>query len=93
MLKPLDNRVVLKRIAAEQKVGSIVVVKNAAEKPRGEVIEIGSGRLTSAGTFVPLQVARGDKVIFDEGAVQAVVKQGEEELLVVNADGLLAVVQ
>lgn len=93
MLKPLENRVVLKRLVGEKMVGGIVVVKNASEKPRGEVLAVGPGRLLSSGAFASVPVTVGDKVLFDEGAVQAAVKEGSEEVLVVNADGLLAVEQ
>ena len=92
-IKPLEDRIVIKSIEAEQTTASgLVIPDTAKEKPQeGEVIAVGPGRVDDNGNRVPLDVSVGDKVIFSKyGGTE--VKYGGEELLILSARDVLAVV-
>ncbi len=92
-IKPLEDRIVLKAIEAEQTTASgLVIPDTAKEKPQeGEVIAVGPGRIDDNGNRVPLDVAVGDKVIFSKyGGTE--VKYSGEEFLILSARDILAVV-
>ncbi len=92
-IKPLEDRLVIKAIEAEQTTASgLVIPDTAKEKPQeGEVIAVGPGRVDDNGNRVPLDVSVGDKVIFSKyGGTE--VKYGGEELLILSARDVLAVV-
>ena len=93
-LRPLQDRVIIKRLDNERTTASgIVIPESAAEKPdQGEVVAVGSGKKTDNGTLIALEVKVGDKVLFGKYAGQAVKVDGEE-LLVINEDDILAVVE
>ena len=93
-LRPLQDRVIIKRLANERTTASgIVIPESAAEKPdQGEVVAVGPGKKTDNGTLIALEVKVGDKVLFGKYAGQAVKVDGEE-LLVINEDDILAVVE
>ena len=92
-IRPLHDRVVVKRVEAEEKTASgIVLPGSAAEKPDvGEVIAVGEGRRNKAGERVALDVKVGDKVIFGKYAGQTVKVDGEE-LLVMREEDIMGVV-
>ena len=92
-IKPLEDRIVIKQVEAEQTTASgLVIPDTAKEKPQeGEVVAVGPGRIDDNGNRVPLDVAVGDKVIYSKyGGTE--VKFGGEELLVLSARDVLAVV-
>jgi len=92
-IKPLEDRVVVKPLDAEQTTASgLVIPDTAKEKPQeGEVLAIGPGRIDDNGNRVPLDVAIGDKVIYSKyGGTE--VKYGGEEYLILSARDVLAVV-
>ncbi len=92
-IKPLEDRIVLKAVEAEQTTASgLVIPDTAKEKPQeGEVIAVGPGRVNDAGTRIPLDVAVGDKVLFSKyGGTE--IKHGGEEYLILSARDILAVV-
>lgn len=92
-IKPLEDRIVLKAIEAEQTTASgLVIPDTAKEKPQeGKVVAVGPGRIDDNGNRVPLDVAVGDKVIFSKyGGTE--VKYGGEDLLILSARDILAVV-
>jgi chaperonin GroES len=92
-IKPLEDRLVIKAVEAEQTTASgLVIPDTAKEKPQeGEVIAVGPGRVDDNGNRVPLDVSVGDKVIFSKyGGTE--VKYGGEELLILSARDVLAVV-
>lgn len=93
-IRPLHDRVLVKRLESEHNTASgIVIPESAAEKPdQGEVIAAGAGVRLQDGKLRPLEVKAGDKVLFDKYAGQSV-KIGGEELLVVRETDILAVVQ
>jgi chaperonin GroES len=92
-IKPLEDRLVIKAVEAEQTTASgLVIPDTAKEKPQeGEVIAVGPGRVDDNGNRVPLDVSVGDKVIFSKyGGTE--VKYGGEERLILSARDVLAVV-
>jgi chaperonin GroES len=93
-LRPLHDRVIVKRIDSETKTASgIVIPDNAAEKPdQGEVLAVGPGRRNDEGKIIPLNVAVGDRVLFGKYSGQTVKVEGDE-LLVMKEDDLFAVVE
>lgn len=92
-IKPLEDRIVIKAIEAEQTTASgLVIPDTAKEKPQeGEVVAVGPGRIDDNGNRVPLDVAIGDKVIFSKyGGTE--IKYDGDELLILSARDILAVV-
>ena len=92
-LKPLGDRVVLKFCEAEEATKSGLLLTSAAqEKPQiAEVIAIGPGKITDNGTFAPMTVKVGDKVIASKYAGTAVKLEGTE-YTILSEDDILAVV-
>ena len=93
-ISPLHDRVLVRREEEETKTaGGIVLPGSAAEKPsRGEVIAVGNGKITENGDVRPLDVKAGDKVIFGQYAGSTVKVEGEELLIMSEAE-ILAVVE
>lgn len=93
-IRPLHDRVLVRREEEETKTaGGIVLPGSAAEKPsRGEVIAVGNGKITENGDVRPLDVKAGDKVIFGQYAGSTVKVEGEELLIMSEAE-ILAVVE
>ena len=90
-IKPLEDRIVIRQVEAEQTTASgLVIPDTAKEKPQeGEVVSVGPGRIDDNGNRVPLDVAVGDVVIYSKyGGTE--VKYGGEELLVLSARDILA---
>jgi chaperonin GroES len=90
-IKPLEDRIVVKPLEAEQTTASgLVIPDTAKEKPQeGEVLAVGPGRIDDNGNRVPLDVAVGDKVIYSKyGGTE--VKYGGEEYLILSARDVLA---
>ncbi|WP_027878231.1 co-chaperone GroES [Meiothermus cerbereus] len=92
MLRPLGDRVVVKRIEEEAKTkGGIVLPDTAKEKPqKGKVIAVGSGRVLDNGTKLPLEVKEGDTVVFAKYGGTEIEIDGEEYIILSERD-LLAV--
>ena len=93
-LRPLNDRIVIKRSDPELKTASgIVIPDSAGEKPeQGEVIAAGPGKRNDKGDFVALTVKAGDKVIFGKYSGQTVKLDGNE-LLVIREEDVLAIVE
>ena len=92
-IKPLEDRLVIKVVEAEQTTASgLVIPDTAKEKPQeGEVLAVGPGRIDDNGNRVPLDVNVGDKIIFSKyGGTE--VKYDGDELLILSARDVLAVV-
>ena len=92
-IKPLEDRIVVKSLEAEQTTASgLVIPDTAKEKPQeGEVLAVGPGRIDDKGNRVPLDVAVGDKVIYSKyGGTE--VKYAGEEYLILSARDILAIV-
>ena len=93
-IRPLHDRVVIRRVEEETKTaGGILLPGSAAEKPaQGEIIAVGNGQVTDNGTVRPLDVKVGDKVLFGTYAGTTVKVQGEE-LLIMKESDILAVLE
>jgi len=87
-LQPLDDRVVLKRLEAEQKTaGGIILPDNAKEKPqRGQVVAVGAGKLLDSGKRATPDVKAGDTVLFGKYSGTEVKVEGEEYLILRESD-------
>ncbi|HCE41836.1 co-chaperone GroES [Alloalcanivorax profundimaris] len=93
-IRPLHDRVLVRREEEETKTaGGIVLPGSAAEKPsRGEVIAAGNGKIQDSGEVRPLDVKVGDKVIFGQYSGNTVKVEGEELLIMSEAE-ILAVIE
>ena len=93
-LRPLHDRVIVKRLDNETKTASgIVLPDNAAEKPdQGEVLAVGPGKKNDKGDVVAMQVKVGDRVLFGKYSGQTVKVDGDE-LLVMREEDLFAIVE
>ncbi|HWU34049.1 MAG TPA: co-chaperone GroES [Methylovorus sp.] len=93
-IRPLHDRVIVKRLEEERKTASgIVIPDTAAEKPdQGEIIAVGPGKKDDSGKAIALDVKVGDKVLFGKYAGQAVKVNGEE-VLVLREEDILGVVE
>ncbi len=93
-IRPLHDRVVIKRLEAEEKTASgIVLPGSAAEKPdMGEVIAVGNGKILENGERRLLEVKKGDKVLFGKYSGQTVKVDGEE-LLVMREEDIMGIVE
>ncbi len=92
--RPLHDRVVLRRITPEEKTsGGIIIPDTAREKPmEGEVVAVGPGARDEQGSIVALEVKAGDRVLFGKWSGTEVKLDGEELLIMKEAD-LLGVVE
>ena len=86
--RPLHDRVVVKRAEAETKsTGGIIIPETAGEKPQqGEVIAVGAGARDESGKIVPLDVKKGDKILFGKWSGTEVKIDGEELLIMKESD-------
>lgn len=93
-LRPLHDRVIVKRMENETTTASgIVIPDSAAEKPdQGEILAVGTGKKNDKGEISPMSVKVGDRVLFGKYSGQTVKIHGEE-LLVMKEDDLFAVVE
>ncbi|MDX1706390.1 co-chaperone GroES [Pseudidiomarina sp.] len=94
-LRPLHDRVIIKRSEAETKsAGGIVLTGSAAEKStRGEVVAVGNGRILDNGEVKALDVKVGDKVLFNESYGVKTQKIDGEEYLIMSESDILAIVE
>jgi chaperonin GroES len=92
-LRPLHDRVIIKRLEEERKTASgIVIPDTAAEKPdQGEVLAVGPGKKNEDGKLVPVDVKVGDKVLFGKYSGTTVRVEGDE-ILVMREEDIMAVV-
>ncbi len=93
-IRPLHDRVVVRRLEEETTTaGGIVLPDSAAEKPsQGEVLAIGTGKILDNGEVRPLDVSKGDKVIFGQYGGSTVKIDGEE-LLILNESEIFGVLE
>ena len=93
-LRPLHDRVIVKRLDQETKTASGLIIPDAAaEKPdQGEILAVGNGKVQDNGTLRALEVQVGDRVLFGKYSGQTVKVDGDE-LLVMKEEDLFAVVE
>src|SRR5512136_1291975 len=93
-IKPLQDRIVIKRIEEEEKTkGGIIIPDSAKEKPQeGRVVAVGDGKTLDSGQKAPLTVKPGDKILFGKYSGTEIKIDGEEHLIM-REDDVLAIVQ
>ncbi|CAJ1186519.1 Co-chaperonin GroES (HSP10) [Companilactobacillus paralimentarius DSM 13238 = JCM 10415] len=93
MLKPLGDRVIVTVDKEEEKtVGGIVLANNAKEKPQtADVVAVGEGLVTEDGKKLPMNVKKGDKVLFDKYS-GSTVKYEDNEYLILHEKDIMAVI-
>lgn len=93
-LRPLGDKILIKRVEAETKTKSgIVLPDSAKEKPkRGKIVAVGDGKRLENGERAPFSVKKGDEVIFTSYAGTEIKVDGEE-LMIMNEDDILCVVE
>jgi chaperonin GroES len=93
-LRPLHDRIVVKRLDNERTTTSgIVIPDNAVEKPdQGEIVAIGKGKILDDGKIRPMDVSVGNKILFGKYSGQTVKVDGDE-LLVLREDDIMAIIE
>ena len=93
-IRPLQDRILVKRIDEEEITkGGIIIPDSAKEKPQeGKVIAVGNGRVSEDGTTRPLDVKKGDKVLFSKYGGTEVTLDGQEHLII-REDDVLGVLE
>ena len=93
-IRPLHDRVIVQRLdEGEQKVGGIIIPDTAKEKPQqGKVIAVGKGKVTDDGKIHPLDVKKGDRVLFSKYAGTEVQVEGDEHIII-REDDVLGIVE
>ena len=86
--KPLHDRVLVRRVQSDEKTaGGIIIPDTAQEKPmEGKVLEVGSGARDESGKLVPLDVKKGDSILFGKWSGTEVKMNGEEYLIMKESD-------
>ena len=86
--RPLHDRVVVRRVDSEEKTkGGIIIPDTAKEKPQeGEIIAVGSGARDESGKLVPLDVKKGDRILFGKWSGTEVKLNGEDLLIMEESD-------
>jgi chaperonin GroES len=93
-LRPLQDRILVKRIEEEEKTeGGIIIPDTAKEKPvEGKVIAVGKGKVSEDGKLRPLDVKKGDRILFGKYAGTEVKIEGQEHLIM-REDDVLGVIE
>jgi chaperonin GroES len=93
-VRPLHDRLIVKRLEEEEKTkGGIIIPDTAKEKPiEGKVIAAGEGRTNKDGKKIPMEVKKGDRILFAKYAGTEVKMEGEEYLMM-KEDDVLAVIE
>jgi len=93
-MKPLQDRVIVKRIEEEEKTkGGIIIPDTAKEKPQeGKVIAAGKGKVSEEGKVIPLDVKVGDRILFGKYSGTEVKIEGEE-LLIMREEDILGIIE
>ena len=93
-IKPLHDRVIVKRIEEEEKTkGGIIIPDTAKEKPaEGKIVAVGDGKVLEDGTRQPLEVKAGDRVLFGKYAGTEIKIDGQEHLIM-REDDIIAIVE
>jgi chaperonin GroES len=93
-LRPLQDRIIVKRLEEEtMTAGGIFIPETAKEKPqKGEVIAVGKGKKTEDGKVIPMDVKKGDQVLFGKYAGTEIKIDGEE-FLIMREDDILGIME
>ena len=93
-IRPLQDRLILKRVEEEEKTkGGIIIPDSAKEKPQeGEVTAVGPGKVTDDGKKIPMEVKKGDRVLFSKYAGTEIKIDGEDHLIM-REDDILGIIE
>ena len=93
-LRPLQDRILVKRVEEEEKTkGGIIIPDTAKEKPaEGKVVAVGNGKLGDDGKRVPLELKKGDRILFGKYSGTEVKIEGEE-YLIMREDDVLGIIE
>ncbi len=92
-VRPLQDRILVERIEEEVKKGGIIIPDSAKEKPQqGKVIAVGSGRIDDDGKRIPMDVKKGDIILFGKYSGSEI-RVGDEEYLIMREEDVLAIVE
>ncbi len=93
-VKPLHDRIIVKRLEEEEKTkGGIIIPDSAKEKPiEGKVIAVGGGKIKKDGKKIPMEVKKGDRVLFAKYGGTEIKIDGEEHLMM-KEDDVLAIIE
>ena len=93
-VRPLHDRILVRRIEGEEKTkGGLIIPDTAKEKPQeGKVIAVGKGKVTDDGELRPLDVHKGDRILFGKYSGTEIELEGEEHLII-REDDVLAVLE
>lgn len=92
-IRPLQDRVIVKRVKEEEQTkGGIIIPDTAKEKPiEGKVVAVGGGKILENGKKQPLEVKKGDRILFGKYAGNDIQIEGEEHLIM-REDDIIAIV-
>ena len=93
-VRPLNDRIIVKRLEEEEKTkGGIIIPDSAKEKPvEGKVIAVGDGRINKDGKKIPMEIKKGDRILFAKyGGTE--IKMDGEEYLMMKEDDVLAIIE
>ena len=93
-IRPLQDRLIVKRVEEEEKTkGGIIIPDSAKEKPQqGEIIAAGKGKFADDGKLIPMEVKKGDRVLFGKYSGTEIKLDGEEHLIL-REDEILGVIE
>lgn len=93
-IKPLQDRVVIRRVEEEKEsAGGIILPGSAQEKQNmGEVLAVGPGKASTAGSLIAMSVKAGDKVVFGQYSGQEIKDDKGEDLIVMREDDIIAII-
>jgi len=93
-IRPLQDRILVKRLEGEEKTkGGIIIPDTAKEKPQeGKVVAVGKGKINEEGKILPLDVKKGDKILFSKYAGTEVQIEGDEHIII-REDDVLGVIE
>lgn len=93
-VKPLQDRVIVKRVEEEEKTkGGIIIPDTAKEKPQeGKVVSVGAGKVNDKGERIAVEVKAGDRILFGKYSGNEITIDGEEHLIM-REDDIIAIIQ
>ncbi len=92
-IRPLQDRILVERVEEEVKKGGIIIPDTAKEKPQqGKVIAVGPGRLDEKGNRIPMEVKKGDYILFGKYAGNEV-RIDDKEYLIMREDDVLGIIE
>jgi len=92
-VRPLQDRILVERIEEEVKKGNIIIPDSAKEKPQqGKVIAVGTGRIDESGKRIPMDVKKGDLILFGKYSGNEI-KVDDKELLIMREEDVLAIIE